>query len=210
MKPHHDITDPELAKALAHPLRTRLLGALEDRVASPSELAVELDVNVGTLSYHMRRLAALGFVKLVKRVPRRGAVEHYYTAVKRPRITSKAWAETPTIVKQATIRAALAQVGHYVNDAAVTGGFEVDEAHLTRSPMTLDERGWREVADVLDAMVERVKKIEEQSKDRLKRADHQHERSATLVLMLFESSPEAPAGVSRGASARRGRKTSTR
>ena len=69
MKHYQDITDPSLAKALAHPLRTRILAALEDRTASPSELADELDAPLGIVSYHVRRLTALGFLKLVKRVP---------------------------------------------------------------------------------------------------------------------------------------------
>ncbi|MDQ2895534.1 MAG: helix-turn-helix domain-containing protein, partial [Actinomycetota bacterium] len=44
MKPYQDITDPSVAKALAHPLRLRILAALEQRTASPSQLAAELDV----------------------------------------------------------------------------------------------------------------------------------------------------------------------
>ena len=124
MKPYQDITDPALAKALAHPLRTRILAALENRTASPSELAEELDASLGVLSYHVRRLTALGFLKLVKRVPRRGAVEHYYTTVARPRITDDAWGATPKIVKEATLRAALDQIGGVVSGAAATGGFD--------------------------------------------------------------------------------------
>ncbi len=131
MKRYKDITDPSLAKALAHPLRTRILNALEDRTASPSELAQEFDASLGVVSYHVRRLHSLRFLRLVKSVPRRGAVEHYYTAVARPRITSKTWEETPTIVKQATVAAALQEVGVAVNEAAADGGFEQSQAHLS-------------------------------------------------------------------------------
>lgn len=91
MKPYQDITDPTVAKALAHPLRSRILAALEERTASPSQTAAELDVPLGVLSYHVRRLTALGFLKLVKRVPRRGAVEHYYAATSKPPISDQAW-----------------------------------------------------------------------------------------------------------------------
>jgi DNA-binding transcriptional ArsR family regulator len=122
MKPHHDITDPTVAKALAHPLRIRLLTALDGRTASPSELAAELDVSLGVLSYHIRRLPALGFLKLVRRVPRRGAVEHYYTATARPRLTDEAWGAMPAIVKQATVGAALGRLGAQVSAAAEAGG----------------------------------------------------------------------------------------
>jgi DNA-binding transcriptional ArsR family regulator len=190
LNPYQDITDPKLAKALAHPLRTRVLAALEGRTASPSELAEELEVPLGVLSYHVRRLTALGLLKLVKRVPRRGAVEHYYTALARPRISDDSWAAMPSVVKQATVRAALEQVGSQVSAAATAGGFDAAEAHLTRSPVTLDEQGWKALSRELGQMNERVKKIEEQSAKRLKSAGKpQGEQKATVVLMLFHSDP---------------------
>jgi DNA-binding transcriptional ArsR family regulator len=194
LKPYQDITDPALAKALAHPLRTRILAALEGRTASPSELAEELDAPLGLLSYHIRRLASLGLVKLVKRVPRRGAVEHYYSATTRPRITSTTWGRTPRVVKQATIQAAVEQIGHYVDAAVAAGGFDAAESHLTRSPVTVDGKGWKALARELDAMLTRIQKIESESKRRLAAADHQGEQEATVVLMLFNSPPDpAPA-----------------
>ncbi len=211
MKPYRDITDPQVAKALAHPLRTRILVALEGRTASPSELAAELDAPLGVLSYHVRRLTALGFVKLVRRVPRRGAVEHYYTATARPRITDEAWSAVPAVVKQATISAALDQVGGYVSAAAASGGFDAAEAHLTRSPVTVDAEGWRALARELDAMTERIRKIEAESEKRLRPgpgsaaagagvgAGAVDRRDASVVLMLFESAAPGPPGAEHSA-----------
>jgi DNA-binding transcriptional ArsR family regulator len=193
VKPWHDITDPALAKALAHPLRTRILGALEDRTASPSELAGELDASLGVVSYHVRRLEALGFLKLVRREPRRGAVEHYYTATGRPRISDATWGRLPTIVKDATIKAAVEQVGAYVSAGAAEGGFNPADAHLSRSPVTVDAQGWHALACELGNLLERVEKIEAASKQRLARADHADEQEATVVLMLFHSPTEVPA-----------------
>jgi DNA-binding transcriptional ArsR family regulator len=187
-----DITDPALAKALAHPLRTRILAALEDRTASPSDLAAELDAPLGVVSYHVRRLASLGLVKLAKRVPRRGAVEHYYRATGRPRITSETWGQTPSIVKDATIQAAVDQVGHYVGAAASGGGFDAAESHLSRSRVTVDDEGWGTLARELDAMLERIRKIEVDSKRRLTSTNHEGEQEATVVLMLFNSPAEMP------------------
>ena len=104
MKPYSDINDPRLIKALAHPLRVRILSILETRdMASPNEMAEELGVSLGVMSYHVRRLHALGFLELVKRTPRRGAIEHHYRAKARPRVTDEGWAETPSIVKRAMV-----------------------------------------------------------------------------------------------------------
>ena len=183
----HDITDPDLAKALAHPLRTRILAALDGRTASPSELADELDASLGVVSYHVRRLEALGFLKLVKREPRRGAVEHYYSTTGRPRITNVAWGKLPTIVKDASIKAAVEQIGAYVAAGAAEGGFNAADAHITRNPVTVDSKGWHALARELDNLVARIEKIEAASKQRLARAEHADEQEATVVLMLFNS-----------------------
>lgn len=68
--------------ALSHPTRTRILDYLQlhDR-ASPAELAVAFGMPLGSVSYHVRRLQSLGYLRLVKKTPRRGAIEHYYAAV---------------------------------------------------------------------------------------------------------------------------------
>jgi DNA-binding transcriptional ArsR family regulator len=192
MKPYHDITDPSLAKALAHPLRTRILAALEGRTASPSELAGELDAPLGVVSYHVRRLVTLGFLRLVKREPRRGAVEHYYTATSRPRITNAAWDQLPAIVKHASIKAAVDQIGAYVAAGAAEGGFDASDAHITRSPVTVDSQGWHALARELDSLLDRITKIEAASRKRLARANHEGEQEATVVLMLFNSPTEVP------------------
>jgi DNA-binding transcriptional ArsR family regulator len=200
MKPYRDITDPTVAKALAHPLRARILTALEGRTASPSELASELEVPLGVLSYHVRRLTALGLVKLVRRVPRRGAVEHYYTAESRPRITDEAWGSVPTVIKEATVNAAIGQIGSLVSSAVAGGGFDAPEAHLTRNPVTVDELGWRELGRELDALTDRIRTIAAESAQRLRSDGHQGPRHASVVLMLFEE-PTAAAFSNDGAAA---------
>jgi len=83
MKPKSDISDPSVIKALTHPLRVQILRALEERVASPSELADEIGAPLGNVSYHVRQLHSLGLIKLVKKTPRRGAIEHHYKALAR-------------------------------------------------------------------------------------------------------------------------------
>jgi DNA-binding transcriptional ArsR family regulator len=210
LKPYEDITDPALAKALAHPLRTRVLSALEGRTASPSELATELEAPLGVLSYHIRRLTALGFVKLVKSVPRRGAIEHYYTAVTRPRITDATWAATPSIVKQATVAPRLEQIGAEASAALAGGGFDAAETHLTRSPLTVDEKGWKQLATKLEALTADIQRIEADSIKRLQRTGHEGEQEVSVVLMLFHrvepvSQPASRSGARRPRADRRAR-----
>ncbi|TYP81268.1 ArsR/SmtB family transcription factor [Blastococcus xanthinilyticus] len=61
------VDDPRTLRALAHPLRMSLLGAL--RVEGPStasRLADRLGESSGSTSYHLRQLAAAGFVEEVE------------------------------------------------------------------------------------------------------------------------------------------------
>jgi len=187
MKAITDINDPRLVKALAHPLRVQILGVLQDRTASPSDLAEELGAPLGNVSYHVRILAKLELLRLVRKRQRRGAIEHLYRANGRVRVSDRAWAQVPGIVKEALIGASLDQAARYAEQALVTGGFERADAHMSRQPMRLDERGWKEMSKAVADLLSRANEIERESQARLRSADHGDELDAGLVLMLFES-----------------------
>jgi DNA-binding transcriptional ArsR family regulator len=201
MKPQSDISDPRIIKALTHPLRIQILAALDERTASPSELADELGAPLGNVSYHVRQLAGLGLIKLVKRTPRRGAIEHHYKAVGRPQITDDAWAGTPATVKDAVVGAALGELGAAVTSAASAGGFSRADAHLTRTEVTVDERGWKDIDKELNATLNRLQKIADDSAKRLAKAGS-GDQAATVAMMLFASgdADAAAAAPSNGAS----------
>ena len=187
MKPDRAITDAQTAKALAHPLRVRILGILEERTASPRELALELDADLSQLSYHVRTLHRMGFIELVEQKRRRAALESYYRATERPVVTSEAWGQMPSVVKKELIGGTLGQMSEQVNAAVATGGFERSEAHLSRSPMTLDAQGFSEVATKLDALLEDFEQIAAAAEERLQASDHAEPVDATAVLLFFET-----------------------
>jgi DNA-binding transcriptional ArsR family regulator len=191
MKSISDINDPRLVKALAHPLRVQILAVLQDRTASPSDLAEELAAPLGNVSYHVRILAKLGLLKLVRKRQRRGAIEHLYRASGRVRVSDRAWGQVPGIVKGAMVDATLDQVGRYVEQSAAKGGFDRPEAHISRQPMRLDAKGWKELSTAVGALLNRANAIEAESQKRLERRNHDGEFEAGLVMMLFESAPGA-------------------
>src|SRR5918998_2436048 len=78
------LTDQGIITALGHPLRARILSVLDSSEASPKELAAQLGEKLGNVSYHVRILARLGLIELVRETPRRGAVEHHYRSSPRP------------------------------------------------------------------------------------------------------------------------------
>lgn len=192
MKPLTHVTEPAVVKALAHPLRVQILSVLERRLASPSEVAKELDARLGNVAYHMRQLERFGLVRLVNTVPRRGAFEHYYELERPPSVTDEGWARAPGVVKQALSSAAIAQIGAQVASAADAGAFERSDIHLGRYPLVLDEQGFKAAAAATALVVEKLLRIQAASQKRIA-GKKTTPVDALAVLMLFEA-PEAWAG----------------
>jgi DNA-binding transcriptional ArsR family regulator len=180
-----DIGDPRLVKALAHPLRVQILGVLEERVASPSDLAEELGAPLGNVSYHVRTLADLGLLKLVRRRTRRGAVEHYYQARGRATVSDQAWSQVPSVVRRSMVGVALEQAVEQAASAAATGGFDGEDSSITRHALTLDDEGVREACDALAKLHDELAAIHERSAERLDGTSGG--RQLGLVTMLFQS-----------------------
>lgn len=181
-----DITDARLVKAYAHPLRIEILSLLDNRVASPKQIALELDTPLPNTAYHVRQLAALGLVELVRRTVRGGAVEHHYTTKVRPTIPDELWAELPEIVKRAATGGAVQQALSEMIKAVDVGGFDRDDAHLTRTPARLDAKGWSAVARELHKCLKRIDAIVDQTQARLEKNPDSDTVEALTVMALFE------------------------
>src|SRR5215208_3974173 len=76
-------------------MRARILGILNERTASPNEIAEMIDERLPNVSYHVRALRDLGCIELVDTAQRRGAVEHYYRAIERAYLSDDEWAGMP-------------------------------------------------------------------------------------------------------------------
>ena len=55
------VLDERIVKAISHPIRHKVLVLLNDRVASPNEIANEIGESLGRVSYHVWRLGYLMF-----------------------------------------------------------------------------------------------------------------------------------------------------
>lgn len=67
LEPAVQVTDVRALRALAHPLRNRLLGRLRvNGPATASQLGRAVGESSGSTSYHLRQLAAYGFVEEVE------------------------------------------------------------------------------------------------------------------------------------------------
>jgi DNA-binding transcriptional ArsR family regulator len=94
-----DTSETAKIRALANPLRQRILGLiLQDQSQSgisPREISHELEVPLSGVSYHVRVLADCEAITLKGTKPRRGSMQHFY--VPSPNFMALPW--VPAVLK---------------------------------------------------------------------------------------------------------------
>lgn len=158
--------DEGLLKAISHPLRHRLLSMLDGRTASPNELARELGLPLGRVSYHIRLLHDLGAIELVEAQPRRGALEHFYRAVTSAWFGEGDWAQLPRSARRGILGHNLQQIFDWVTVAAESGGFEHPTSEVLRTSLALDEQGREDVSRLAREALDRVRAIDAEAAER--------------------------------------------
>jgi DNA-binding transcriptional ArsR family regulator len=176
-----------VAKAYSHPLRIEILGLLDNRVASPRQLATELGAGLSTTSYHVRQLSSVKLIRLVRRRQVRGAIEHMYTANVRPTITDAGWAQLPPIVKRAWLGGKIDQIGKEVAAAATQGGFDHEDMHMSRTSVRLTPDAWRRASEIMARALAQIEELGEECAAPAEGPAEAEERHTIAVMMLFEA-----------------------
>ena len=157
-----------VAKAFAHPLRVEILIILNERVASPNLLAQELDQSLNLVAYHVRVLEKYDCIELVDTKQRRGATEHFYRATRRQFLSDAEWSRMPEVLRPAISGAMLKSVFQDIEEAVRCGTMdEIEDFHLSRTPMVVDKQGWAEAASLLSATLDRLLEIQAESSERI-------------------------------------------
>ncbi len=179
-----------VAKAFAHPLRVQILIILNERVASPNLISQELDQSLNLVAYHVRVLEKYDCIELVDTKQRRGATEHFYRATRRQFLSDSEWARMPVSLRPGLSGAMLKSVFDDIEEAMSSGTLdEIEDRHLSRTPMVVDRQGWDETAALLSATLDRLLAIQAESSSRLAAGEETGIRAK--VEMLHFKSPEA-------------------
>ncbi len=177
-----------VAKAFAHPLRVQILIILNEKVASPNLLAQQLDRSLNLVAYHVRVLEKYDCIELVDTKQRRGATEHFYRATRRQFLTDSEWSRLPQSLRPGLSGAMLKSAFDDVEEALDAGTFdEIDDRHLSRTPMVVDKKGWEDAGGVLSGALDRLLEIQAEASERL--AGSAEEGMLSKVVMLHFKSP---------------------
>src|SRR4051794_3905792 len=148
-RPVGETSEARIAKALAHPLRARILQRLGERVSSPGDLAEELGAPLGVVSYHVRMLRDYNCVELVRTEPVRGALQHFYKATARPTLEDATWRTLPSQLRGELSNGTLTSLVEDLAAAADADKLTDPEVVLTRAPIELDEKAWKKLNKLL-------------------------------------------------------------
>jgi DNA-binding transcriptional ArsR family regulator len=175
-----------LVKSLAHELRAEILAILNERMASPNELAKELGEGLSQVSYHVKVLKDYKVISLVKTEPRRGAVEHYYRATSRAFLTDRDWHELPESVRVGMSADLFQAVVDDVVAAMEDGTFDDrEDRHLSWTPLMLDEQGWAALQKLLATTLKDAMKINSEAAKRLTKSKEKA-ISSSISMLAYE------------------------
>jgi DNA-binding transcriptional ArsR family regulator len=179
--------DQNLVRALAHPTRVRILEALQGHTASPVELTRESHGSLATLSYHFKKLEEFGTIEEIDTSRVRGSIEHFYATRPRSFIGHQDWRRVPLSVRGGVtgeaLRTFVARIGAAIDAETIDAR---EDTTLNWMPITVDEQGWRETAEILDRAREEVTAVAAASRERLGGADGS---PVVTGLAAFEAAP---------------------
>jgi hypothetical protein len=159
-----DFVSPQLAAAMSHPTRVQVMSILTDRVASPRQMAAEMDEPLNNVTYHVNQLRDLNCIELARTEPVRGGrvVEHFYRPCRRVFFDEAAWGVLTEKERYGVNSAILKMISKDLATAIAAGTFFQDgDSHVSRSVMHLDELGWQEVVDLTETTIKELFAVEE-------------------------------------------------
>ncbi|WP_367128381.1 ArsR/SmtB family transcription factor [Saccharothrix sp. HUAS TT1] len=139
-----EVGSPGQYKALAHPLRQRLLFALGRAPATTSQLAVSLGAQKGNVAHHLKVLREAGLIRVAETRRVRGGTERYYQrTAKRLSVPGPAAGHTEALL------------GAVAEELRQAPGQPV----LALRHLRLTEEGARELGEVLRRVVDQAEDV---------------------------------------------------
>jgi DNA-binding transcriptional ArsR family regulator len=151
-----------VSRAWSHPIRVKAFRLLAEKVLSPVEIARLIGEPIHKVGYHVRQLEEFGLVELVGMRQVRGATQHFYRAIERPRMDEAEWgALTARERRPLSLYTLQLMFGDAtVADEAGTLDSRADR-HLSRVPHEVDEAGYDELLAIHEEALERILAVQE-------------------------------------------------
>ena len=170
---HIDVSDPRAMRALANPLRLKLLGFLRrDGAHSVGELSALADAAPGSVSYHLSTLEEFGFVEQAPELARDGRERWWRAAHEMTSYEPSAMLADPEsaaagrVMRQTFLQGHLTEQLAYLDAEPALPPEWVHGATAGDTIAFLTPEELRELSDEVNALAEKWDRPREQASDR--------------------------------------------
>jgi DNA-binding transcriptional ArsR family regulator len=180
------------ANTAPHPVRWRLATILAERPLSAAELAAGTGMSADKVRRHLRALRAEGVLEVVEERRRRNTAEQVYRLKLDFGLAIEDYAqtdfETRRRINGAVLKVALREATRSLVTAPTRRALERVDVCVTRVPLSVDEQGWTELAEIHAEAFGKVMALRERTEARLRKSGEEPIPAASVVL-CFEVSP---------------------
>lgn len=191
--PSREEEKAQMAKALGHPTRLKILTVAHQRAISPGEFAKEHEMKTGTVCHHFDKLVEYGAIKLVRKERVSGSIRHMYVGTKRAIYTETAWPEFPESIQSGLATATLEELFRVMSRSIDTGVFTArDDFTFTWEEVPLDEIAWKKLWSMLRLLWQKVPALVEESELRLEESGEKGLKAVVGLITFEAAEPERP------------------
>lgn len=176
----------QVVRALASPTRIRILDAIADGPASPSELSARIGEAPSIVRYHLQVLRAAGCVQLAEDAPITTVDRPYELA---PRATPTRRVARPSAIHSGPGHPPVSTVQSMLEHGRGRPGedlFGDRRDQLSCASIVVDRQGWQEISAAIGEALDRISTAHERSAERLL-AGTDESIEATIAVASFES-----------------------
>jgi DNA-binding transcriptional ArsR family regulator len=188
------LIDPKVLKAQSHPIRAHILNILGEGPSSPARMQRRMDgVHLNLVCHHIKVLREADLIELIDVKMHGGRKEHIYRAVQPIQLFDiEEWLAVDEKYRQPLVTTILEQISEDTGRSLAEGKFNLfPDAHVSRSPIELDDEGWREVLGVLETALEGVLDAHARSGERTRRSGERR-TPVRVVMMQYPIGREDP------------------
>jgi DNA-binding transcriptional ArsR family regulator len=160
--------------AMSHPLRAQVLNVLNERVASPKEIADQLGEPIPNVSHHAKRLVQLGCAELVDKRQVRGAIEHFYRATEQTFVDAEQWNDLDPLVAENFVCAIMqAGLDDFISSVKAKMIGSDERFELSRTRLLVDEQGMTEALEIQERARLEITEAQARAADRIANSGEQ-------------------------------------
>lgn len=180
------LIDERLLKALSHPTRQQILDFLVEGPSSPVRMQRRMEnVSLNLVSHHIKVLKDLGCIELVETKKKRGATEHIYRVTRRNLFSAEEWQRIDPAKRPPLTTNILRMISEDSNRAFAENKFdELDDNHLSRTVLDLDQEGWSEVVETLRGALDEILEANAKSAERAQRSGEELKPSRVMIMQF--------------------------